>query len=112
MFNSKAHANLIFSALCAASLLSFPLIPEAKADELITRSERCDRLRQQLQTALSGHVETGQARQASALQKKGNKFCASKRQAQGLRTYAKALKLLGLKPDIAEPGEQEGATPK
>lgn len=106
MCNSKAGANLIFSALCAASLMSLPLMAEAKADELITRSERCDRLRQQVQTALSGHVDTGQARQAAALQKKGNKFCASKRQAQGLRTYAKALKLLGVKPDMAEPGEQ------
>lgn len=92
-------------------MLSFPLPDGAMAAQFITRSERCDRLQHQLQTALSGRVETRRARQAETLQKRGMKFCASRREAQGLRAYAEALKLLGVKPDVADAGGQETALP-
>ena len=36
--------------------------------------------------------------QATALQDKANRFCAERKQAQGIRTYANALKLLGVTP--------------
>ncbi len=115
MFNSiitsKAAAGFVFWALCAASLLPLSLPREAGAAPLVTRSERCERLKQQLQTALSGRVETRQVRQAEALQRRGMKFCASKRQAQGLRAYAEALKLLGVKPDMAEPDTRANSIP-
>ncbi|RWD86971.1 MAG: hypothetical protein EOS40_36605, partial [Mesorhizobium sp.] len=35
---------------------------------------------------------------AKALQRKGNRFCADKKQAQGIRMLANALKLLGVTP--------------
>ncbi|GAI29525.1 unnamed protein product, partial [marine sediment metagenome] len=38
------------------------------------------------------------AAKAKSLQKKAIRFCASNRQAQGIRTFAKALKVLGVQP--------------
>ncbi|MFK0684633.1 hypothetical protein SD208_09950 [Ochrobactrum sp. BD67] len=111
IFKSKIAAKPFLSTLCLAGLLSFPLPNGVMAAQLVTRSERCDRLQHQLQTALSGRAETRQARQAEALQKRGMKFCSSRREAQGLRAYAEALKLLGVKPDMADPGGQETALP-
>ncbi|ELT48777.1 hypothetical protein HED48_15750 [Ochrobactrum intermedium] len=111
VFISKAATKASLSTLCLAGLLSFPLPNGAMAAQLVTRSERCDRLQHQLQTALSGRAETRQARQAETLQKRGMKFCASRREAQGLRAYAEALKLLGIKPDMADTGGQESALP-
>ncbi|WP_235969041.1 hypothetical protein [Brucella tritici] len=111
IFISKTSAKAFLSTLCLAGLLSCPLPNGAMAAQLVTRSERCDRLQHQLQTALSGRVETRQARQAETLQKRGMKFCASRREAQGLRAYAEALKLLGVKPDMADTGGQETALP-
>ncbi|MFQ0814012.1 hypothetical protein AVM02_13415 [Brucella anthropi] len=111
IFISKTAARAFLSPLCLAAMLSFPLPDGAMAAQLITRSERCDRLQHQLQTALSGRVETRRARQAETLQKRGMKFCASRREAQGLRAYAEALKLLGVKPDVADAGGQETALP-
>jgi predicted lipoprotein len=64
----------------------------------ITRIERCDALQQQLDHAIIQHARAKRATQARALRKKAEKFCAGKSQAQGIRTYATALKLLGVKP--------------
>lgn len=111
VFISKTATKAFLSTLCLAGMLSLPLPNGALAAQLVTRSERCDRLQHQLQTALSGRAETRQARQAEALQKRGMKFCASRREAQGLRAYAEALKLLGVKPDMADTGGQESALP-
>ncbi len=108
---SKTAKLLAFSLLLGAGVLSssFPL--QAKTVTLVTRSERCDRLKRQLQAALANRPETRRTEQAEALQKKGMKFCASKRQAQGMRAYAKGLKLLGLKPDMAEAPGPAGSIP-
>jgi hypothetical protein len=64
----------------------------------ITRIERCDTLQQQLDHAIIQHARAKRAAQARALRKKGEKFCAGNSQAQGIRAYATALKLLGVKP--------------
>jgi predicted lipoprotein len=70
--------------------------PAAKAP--ITRIERCDALQHQLDRAIIQHARAKRATQARALRKKAETFCAGKSQAQGIRTYATALKLLGVKP--------------
>ena len=44
------------------------------------------------------HAAATQVTAAKALQRKGNRFCASKKQAQGIRMLANALKLLGVTP--------------
>ncbi|MBN9069412.1 MAG: hypothetical protein J0H60_23975 [Rhizobiales bacterium] len=64
----------------------------------ITRIERCDALQQQLDRAIIQHARGKRTSQARVLRKKAEKFCAGKSQAQGIRTYATALKLLGVKP--------------
>jgi hypothetical protein len=64
----------------------------------ITRVERCNALQQQLDRAIIQHARAKRATQARALRKKAEKFCAGKSQAQGIRAYATALKLLGVKP--------------
>jgi hypothetical protein len=64
----------------------------------ITRIERCNALQRQFDHAITRHARAKRAAQARALRKKGEKFCAGNSQAQGIRAYATALKLLGVKP--------------
>lgn len=74
---------------------------EAKAvatKVLVTRSERCSRLSHQVDEAIEKHAKARQVTEAKALQRKANRFCANKQQAQGIRTLANALKVLGVAP--------------
>ncbi len=64
----------------------------------VTRTDRCNSLQQQFSTAMTNHAEAKRATEAKALQKKASKFCAGKEQAQGIRAYATALKMLGVQP--------------
>ncbi|WP_420963535.1 hypothetical protein [Brucella sp. IR073] len=84
-----ALAGAVFIAMPAERLAAGPLL---------TRVERCNRLQQQVQHALARHTGTARASEARALQKKAIKFCAGKKQAQGIRAFAEALKLLGEQP--------------
>ncbi|MER9233208.1 hypothetical protein NKI56_14085 [Mesorhizobium sp. M0622] len=70
----------------------------ADAKVATTRSERCIDLNRQFDEALETHAAATQVTAAKALQRKGNRFCANKKQAQGIRTLANALKLLGVTP--------------
>lgn len=63
-----------------------------------TRSELCSRLSRQLDEAIETHAKATQVATAKALQKKGTRYCAGRKQAQGIRTFANALKLLGVTP--------------
>lgn len=63
-----------------------------------TRTEHCNRLQQQFNHAITEHAEAKRAAEAKALQKKAMKFCAGDKQAQGIRAYATALKMLGEQP--------------
>lgn len=62
------------------------------------RSEICSRLSRQLDEAIETHAKAAQVAQARALQKKGTRYCAGRKQAQGIRMFADALKLLGVTP--------------
>ena len=64
----------------------------------ITRAERCSDLNRQVDEALETHAAATQVTAAKALQRKGTRFCANKKQAQGIRMLANALKLLGVTP--------------
>ena len=64
----------------------------------LTRTERCTNLSRQVDEALETHAAATQVTAAKALQRKGNRFCANKKQAQGIRMLANALKLLGVTP--------------
>ena len=86
------------------ALLGFCLVTaavgqsDAKAT-LTTRSERCANLSRQFDEALETHATATQVTAAKALQRKGNRYCAAKKQAQGIRMLANALKLLGVTPN-------------
>ncbi|CDX16006.1 conserved exported hypothetical protein [Mesorhizobium sp. ORS 3324] len=64
----------------------------------LTRTERCTNLSRQVDEALETHAAATQVTAAKALQRKGDRFCANKKQAQGIRMLANALKLLGVTP--------------
>lgn len=64
----------------------------------VTRSERCSRLSREVDEAMEKHAKAMQAAEARALQKKADRLCAVGKQAQGIRTLAKALKALGAAP--------------
>ncbi|ADV11274.1 hypothetical protein EN962_23545 [Mesorhizobium sp. M7A.F.Ca.CA.001.09.2.1] len=101
-FTDKPMPRLSISLLGA--LLGFCLVTaavgqsDAKAT-LTTRSERCANLSHQFDEALETHATATQVTAAKALQRKGNRYCAAKKQAQGIRMLANALKLLGVTPN-------------
>ncbi|MBZ9732966.1 MULTISPECIES: hypothetical protein [unclassified Mesorhizobium] len=86
------------------ALLSISLITAAdgastaKVVAPLTRTERCTNLSRQVDEALETHAAATQVTAAKALQRRGNRFCANKKQAQGIRMLANALKLLGVAP--------------
>lgn len=84
-------------ALLGMSLAMLAIGQPAQA--AITRSEHCDRLSLQLDEALETQASATQAAQATALQQRASHLCADHKQAQGIRTLANALKLLGVTPD-------------
>jgi hypothetical protein len=90
---SVMGALLSMSLITAAAGASTP----AKVAPL-TRAERCTNLSRQVDEALETHAAATQVTAAKALQRKGNRFCAAKKQAQGIRMLANALKLLGVTP--------------
>ncbi len=85
------------------ALLSMSLITaaagasNAKAPQF-TRTERCTNLSRQVDEALETHAAATQVTAAKALQRKGNRYCAKRKEAQGIRMLANALKLLGVTP--------------
>lgn len=81
----------LFSLVTAA-------VRETDAKVALTRAERCSYLSRQVDEALETHAAATQITTAKALQRKGNRFCANKKQAQGIRMLANALKLLGVTP--------------
>jgi len=87
-------------ALLGMSLAVTAIGPSEAA---ITRSEQCDRLSLQLDQAIQTTAETAEVAEATTLQKTAVRFCAERKQAQGIRTLANALKLLGVTPDDQAP---------
>jgi hypothetical protein len=71
---------------------------ESEAKAAITRGETCSRLSHQVDEAIETHAKARQVAEAKVLQKKANRFCAAKKEAQGIRMLADALKLLGVAP--------------
>ena len=92
------------AALLGMSLAIVAIGP-SQAKAAITRSEHCDRLNLQLDQAIqtkagaSEVADTTDLAEATTLQKTAVRFCAERKQAQGIRTLANALKLLGVTPD-------------
>jgi hypothetical protein len=88
----------LMGALLSISLVTAAVAASSVKVTPITRSERCIDLNRQVDEALETHAAATQVTAAKALQRKGNRFCANKKQAQGIRMLANALKLLGVTP--------------
>ncbi|WP_214477642.1 hypothetical protein [Mesorhizobium sp. dw_380] len=87
----------LMGALLGISLVTGPV--EAGGTKVATtRTERCSNLSRQIDEALETHPAATQVAAAKALQRRGNRLCAKKKEAQGIRTLANALKLLGVTP--------------
>lgn len=93
MRNLVASSTIVL--LAAVSLGAAATQPQTKS---ISRTDRCNVLQQQFTHAITEHAEAKRAAEAKALQKKAMKFCAGDEQAQGIRAFATALKLLGVQP--------------
>ena len=87
----------LMGALLGIALVT-AAVGESNAKVAITRSERCTNLSHQFDDALKTHATATQVAAAKALQRRGNRYCANKKQAQGIRMLANALKLLGVTP--------------
>ncbi|WP_181166725.1 hypothetical protein [Mesorhizobium sp. B2-5-4] len=89
------------SALTGISLAMLA-VAQSDAEAAVTRTEYCSRLGLQLDGAIRAKAKPGasasQIAEVTALQDKANRFCAGSKQAQGIRIYANALKLLGVTP--------------
>lgn len=88
----------ISTAILAGGIVLSASAGQSNADETLTRTELCGKLQLQTQHALTEHAEAKRAAKAKALQKQAANFCASNKQAQGIRDYAQALRLLGVRP--------------
>ncbi|PZV36657.1 hypothetical protein [Mesorhizobium kowhaii] len=91
-------SNSLMGALLGISLVTAAVGGSDAKVAPITRTERCSNLSRQLDEALETHATATQVTAARALQRKGNRYCANKKQAQGIRMLANALKLLGVTP--------------
>ena len=89
---------LLGISLVTAAVRASDAVGASDAKVAITRSERCSNLSRQVDEAIETHAAATQVTAAKALQRKGNRFCANKKQAQGIRMLANALKLLGVTP--------------
>jgi hypothetical protein len=83
--------------LLAATVIAASAAPSV-ARITITPAERCSRLSREVDEAIKGDASGKQVTAASVLQKQAIRLCARKKRAQGIRTFAKALKMLGQKP--------------
>lgn len=86
----------LMGAVLGISLVT--AVVEQSDAKVLTRTERCTNLSHQFDEALETHATATQVTAAKALQRKGNRYCANKKQAQGIRMLANALKLLGVTP--------------
>ncbi len=91
------RVSISLAALLGISLITVA-VEQSDAKMALTRAERCSSLSRQVDEALETHPAATQVTAAKALQRKGNRFCANKKQAQGIRMLANALKLLGVTP--------------
>lgn len=73
-------------------------IAPSLARTVVTPAERCSRLGRQFDEAIKTNAPATRVAEAGPLRKKAVQLCASGKRAQGIRTYAKALKMLGVKP--------------
>ncbi|MGN6583228.1 MAG: hypothetical protein ACTHJV_05955 [Rhizobiaceae bacterium] len=89
---------VIAALLCAGAAAASPATPHPAKRVMITRVQRCEDMQRQFNHAISQHAKAKRAAEARALQKRAQRYCAGKRQAQGIRAYAEALKLLGVQP--------------
>jgi predicted lipoprotein len=92
-----------FSICLSGALLGLGLViaavGQSDAKAPLTRSDRCADLSHQVDNAIEIHAAATQVTAAKALQRKGNRYCAARKQAQGIRMLANALKLLGVTPN-------------
>jgi hypothetical protein len=70
----------------------------SSADAGQTRASRCSNLQSQLSEQIKSHAGSSRLVRATTMGAKARKLCASGKQAQGLRAYAKALQFLGVQP--------------
>lgn len=70
----------------------------ARAQELLSRTERCIRLHEQLDAALQARSDGSATVQLEGLRNKAIDYCARGKASQGVRTFAKALELVGRVP--------------
>src|ERR1044072_8854239 len=88
----------LMGALFSISLVTAAVAASSAKVTPITRSVCCFDLNRQVDEALETHAAATQVTAADALHRKENAFCANKKQAQGIRMRANALKLLGVTP--------------
>jgi len=90
--------GLSLASLAAYACLFVPVFDPAESLAGQTRAERCSKLQSQLAEQIEIHAGSSHSATAAAMGAKARKLCASGKQAQGLRTYAKALQILGVQP--------------
>lgn len=91
------YAAFFFLVLIAATSIA-GTANSTVARTVVTPAERCVRLNRQIDAAMSGDTSNKPVHAARNLQKRGVRLCNSGKRAQGSRSLARALRLLGVKP--------------
>lgn len=93
------HSPLTKAAAAFVLTGMLGLAAVCQASAATTREVECRMLQKQLQhQLLVTHAKAIRVAEARALQAKASRLCASSRKAQGIRTFADALHLLGVRP--------------
>jgi len=95
---TKGWHGLSLASLAAYACLLVPVFGPAESLAGQTRTGRCSFLQSQLTEQIKVHAGSSRSASAATMGAKARKLCASGKQAQGLRTYAKALQILGVQP--------------
>lgn len=93
----RSQSLRIACLVALAGAFSLLAGPDGVAAEQ-TRSDRCTILQDQLAEQIKTHSGSNRSAKATTIGAKARKLCAEGKQAQGLRTYVKALQLFGVQP--------------
>ena len=96
--DSQDHCRTGWVSLAAFAMVLTFAVPAVTAGGVQTRTGRCNVVQSQLSDEVKDHVGSRNSATAAAMGAKAKRLCASGKQAQGLRLYAKALQLLGVQP--------------
>ncbi|MBI2718170.1 MAG: hypothetical protein HY245_14415 [Rhizobiales bacterium] len=99
---TRTAVPVLLSGFCQALIVASALASSVPAPAGPSKGQqRCDALQAQFEAAIESHPDAAAKRaEAEAAADKGEGLCAAGKPALGLRYYVKALRLIGVQPNL------------